>query len=227
MGTPADNPAARPLAPAPRPLPVIVVADVSGSMTQYRKLETLNESIDTMIRAFAAEDTLRGEIQVAVVAFGGERAVLHQPLVPATSLTWTDLGAGGRTPLGAAFDLLTDLLDDEQAIPKRAFMPTLILVSDGKPTDNWEEPLDRLLAANRGAKAIRLAVGVGQDMEDEDFEVLSRFIANPAIKPTPVDEVHLLSRYFSWVTLSVTQQARSGRQTSAEIGLDQLDEFLG
>ena len=140
---------------------------------------------------------------------------------------WTDLEAGGRTPLGMAFDKLTELLDDEQTIPKRAFMPTIILVSDGKPTDEWEQPLERLLASTRGAKAIRLAIGVGQDMEEEDFQVLERFIANPAIKPTPVDEVHLLGRYFSWVTLSVTQQARSGRQTSTEIGLDQLDEFLG
>lgn len=227
METPANSPVARPVVAAPRPLPVIVLADVSGSMTQHRKLETLNESIETMIRAFAAEDTARGEIQVAVVAFGGDRAVLHQPLVPATQLTWTDLEAGGRTPLGAALDLLTDLLEDEQTIPKRAFMPTLILVSDGKPNDSWEGSLDRLLASKRGKRAIRLAVGVGVDMEEEDFHVLECFIANPAIKPTPVDKVHRLSRYFSWVTLSVTQQARSGQQTSAEIGFDQLDEFLG
>jgi uncharacterized protein YegL len=203
-----------------------VLADVSGSMTQYRKLEILNECIATMIRSFAGEDRIRGEIQVGVVAFGGDRAVLHQPLVSVTGLTWTDMEASGRTPLGAALDLVTGLLADEQLIPKRAFIPTLVLVSDGKPTDEWEAPLARLLASPRGSKAVRLAVGIGQDMDHEDFQVLRKFIANPAIEPRQADEVHLLSRYFSWVTMSVTQQARAGRQTPAEIGLDQLEEFL-
>jgi uncharacterized protein YegL len=180
-----------------------------------------------MIRSFADEDTRLGQIQVGVVTFGGERAVLHQSLAPAAQVTWTDMPAGGRTPLGGAFGLLTGLIADENVIPRRAFMPVLILVSDGKPTDAWEEPLNRLLASSRGAKAIRLAVGIGQDMEEEDFQVLRRFIANPGIDPKRADEAHLLAGYFSWVTMSVTTQARTGRQSSAEIGLDELDEFLG
>ncbi len=227
MDSPAAAPFGRPTAAPPRPLPVILLADVSGSMREYRKIDTLNDCVATMIRSFADEDTRLGEIQVGVVTFGGERAVLHQPLAPAAQVTWADMPAGGRTPLGDAFGLLTDLLTDENAMPRRAFMPVLILVSDGKPTDTWEEPLDRLLASPRGAKAIRLAVGIGQDMEEEDFQVLRRFIANPGIDPKRADEAHLLTGYFSWVTMSVTTQARTGRQSSAEIGLDELDEFLG
>lgn len=226
QATPSDVPLPRPSVAPPRPLPVIVLADVSGSMTQLRKLETLNESIATMIRSFAAERTIRGEIQVGVVAFGWETAVLHQPPVPATDLRWSDLQAGGRTPFGAALDLLTELLADEKVIPRNAFMPTLILVSDGKPTDEWEEPLQRLLASPRGAKAIRLAVGIGQDMDDDDFQVLRAFIADPSIEPQRADQVHLLTRYFSWLTMSVSRQARTGRQSSAEIDFDELDEFL-
>jgi uncharacterized protein YegL len=227
MKSPDAAPPARPMAAPPRPLPVILLADVSGSMREYRKIETLNDCVSTMIRSFAAEDTLRGEIQVGVVTFGSEHAVLHQPLVPAAGLTWTDMSAGGRTPLGAALDLLTRLLADDDVIPRRAFMPMLILVSDGKPTDEWEEPLARLLASPRGAKAVRLAVGIGQDMDPEDVSVLRRFIASPGIEPKRADEAHLLASYFSWVTMSVTTQARTGRQDSAEIGLDELDEFLG
>ena len=223
---PFDAPLSRPSAAPPRSLPVIVLADVSGSMTHLRKLETLNDCIATMIRSFAAERTIRGEIQVGVVAFGGGTAVLHQPPVPATELQWCDLRAGGRTPFGAALDLLTELLADEQVIPRNAFMPTLILVSDGKPTDEWEGPLQRLLASPRGAKAIRLAVGIGQDMDEDDFQVLRAFIADPSIEPQRADQAHLLTRYFSWLTMSVSRQARAGRQSSAEIGFDELDEFL-
>jgi uncharacterized protein YegL len=214
------------MSPPARLLPVFVLADISGSMKDLRKIDTLNDCVTTMIRSFAAEDSLRGEIQVGVVTFGST-ARLHQPLVPATRLEWTDMQAGGPTPLGGAFNLLTDLLADEDVIPKQAFMPVLILVSDGKPTDEWEEQLERLLASPRGGKAVRLAVGIGSDMEEEDFDVLRKFIARPGTEPKRADEAHLLTRYFSWVTMSVTAQARTGRQTAAEIDLDELDDFLG
>lgn len=225
MTIPADERYLSPVSAPPRPLPVFLLADVSGSMGEHRKIETLNDCMATMTRSFAAEDTSRGEIQVGVVAFGAT-ARLHQPLVPATQLAWTDMRAGGGTPLGGAFTLLTDLLADEAVVPKRAFMPVLILVSDGKPTDEWEAPLERLLASSRGAKAVRLAVGIGSDMEEEDFTVLRRFIARPGTEPKRADEVHLLTHYFSWVTMSVTTQARTGRQTAAEIDLDDLDDLL-
>ena len=226
MSTSGDGPFLKPVSAPPRPLPVFVLADVSGSMGEHRKIDTLNDCMNTMIRSFAAEDTLRGQIQVGVVTFGGDTAYLHQPLVPATQLAWTDMQAGGRTPLGDAFTLLTGLLADEEVIPRRAFMPVLILVSDGKPTDEWEQPLARLLASPRGDKAVRLAVSIGPDMDDEDVAVLRRFIARPGGEPQRADEVHLLTRYFSWVTMSVTSQARTGRQTSAEIDLDELDDLL-
>lgn len=226
MSMPVDSRHSRPVPPPARLLPVFLLADVSGSMNDLRKIDTLNDCVTTMIRGFAAEDSLRGEIQVGVVTFGSA-ARLHQPLVPATRLEWTDMQAGGRTPLGGAFTLLTGLLADENVIPKRAFMPVLILVSDGKPTDEWEEPLERLLASSRGEKAVRLAVGIGSDMEEEDFDVLRKFIAQPGTEPKRADEAHLLTRYFSWVTMSVTAQARTGRQTTAEIDLDELDDLLG
>jgi uncharacterized protein YegL len=134
----------------------------------------------------------------------------------------------GRTPLGQALDLTNALLADENVISRRAFLPTLVLVSDGLPTDEWREPLDRLLASPRGGKAVRLAVGVGQDMDEDAFDVLRAFIDNPAIQPVRADDAHLLSRYFSWVTMSVTQRARSTRPNDiVHISSDELDDLLG
>ncbi|WP_283134647.1 vWA domain-containing protein [Rhizohabitans arisaemae] len=169
-----------------------MLADVSGSMTQLRKIEILNECITMMIRSFTAERTIRGEIQVGVVAFGGESATLHQPPVPAIELQWSNLRASGRTPFGAALALLTELLADERVIPPNAFMPTLILISDGRPTDAWEGPLQWLLASPRGAKAIRLGVGIGQDMDDDDIQVLRVFIADPSIELQRADQAAAL-----------------------------------
>jgi uncharacterized protein YegL len=222
----------RPAAQRPRPLPVLVLADVSGSMAEDGKIDVLNASLTTMIREFASEDSLRGEIWVGVVTFGGLDATLHQRPVPASELVWTGLTASGRTPLGHAIQLATGLLQDEEVIPPRSFLPTLVLVSDGIPTDEWRGPLDDLLASPRGAKAVRLAVGVGREMDEEAFGVLSAFTGNPG-SVVPAEEVHGLARFFSWVTASVTSRVRSGRpddpdlvQDTSTIQPDDLLDFL-
>jgi uncharacterized protein YegL len=218
----------RPSVPPPRPLPVLVLADVSGSMAEAGKIGVLNRCIATMIRSFAGEDTIRGEIVVGVVTFGGNEARLHQPVVPASEVAWQDMTPFGRTPLGQAFDLAHDLLADESVISRRAFIPTLILVSDGLPTDEWQAPLARLRSSPRGGKAVRLAVGVGQDMDEDAFDVLRAFIDNPAIQPVRADDAHLLSQYFSWVTMSVAQRARSMRPNDvSQISPGELDDLLG
>ncbi|WP_198347943.1 VWA domain-containing protein [Plantactinospora sp. KBS50] len=212
-----DAPPARVMAQRPRPLPVLILADVSGSMADDGKIGVLNQAVATMIRAFAAEDSLRGELWAGVVTFGGRGATLHHPLAPASEVRWQDMSAAGRTPLGAALDVVTDLLADDAFVPRRAFRPTLVLVSDGIPTDQWQQPLVRLLASERGAKALRLAVGVGQEMDGEAFAVLDAFIDNPLIKVGRADEVHELTRYFDWVTATVTTQVRSGRITNDDL----------
>ena len=218
----------RPSAPPPRPLPVLLLADVSGSMAEAGKIDVLNRSVATMIKSFADEDTIRGEIVVGVVTFGGGGAVLHQPPTPAAEIAWEDMLARGRTPLGGAFELVNSLLADENVISRRAFTPTLVLVSDGLPTDDWQGPLERLLASPRGGKAVRLAVGVGQDMDEQAFDVLRAFIGHPSIQPVRADEAHLLSRYFSWVTMSVTARARSTRPNEiSHMSFEDLEDLLG
>src|SRR5438876_10944541 len=49
-----------------RPLPVILLADVSGSMAADGKIDALNAAVAEMLAAFAEEDDGRAEIHVAV-----------------------------------------------------------------------------------------------------------------------------------------------------------------
>jgi uncharacterized protein YegL len=215
--------AGRPTARSPRPLPVIVLADVSGSMAKDElqdKIGVLNRSIAAMFASFAREDSVRGEIHVAVVTFGGEDATLHLPMVPATAATWTDMEASGRTPMGAAFDLTRALLEDTGVVPERAFYPTIVLVSDGVPTDDWEEPLNQLLATKRGARAIRVAVGIGSDRTPDADEVLRTF-SSPGVDVMRADQVDHIAAFFNWVTVTVAQELRTGRSA---LRLEDLDQ---
>lgn len=185
-------------------MPVVVLADVSGSM-EGEKIVRLNKSIDAMFRAFAAEDSPRGEIHAAVITIGGAGAALHQRMTPASRLAWTDMSEGGRTPLGQALELAMALLSDEDQVPPKAFPATIVLVSDGAPTDEWEEPLAALLASKRGGDALRLSVGIGTDRTDQAIRVLEAF-TTPGMPIMSSEQVHEISANFQWVTATVTGQ---------------------
>ena len=51
----------------PRPLPVILLCDTSGSMSVDGKIEALNEAVRQMINTFAQESRIRAEIQVGLI----------------------------------------------------------------------------------------------------------------------------------------------------------------
>ena len=127
---------------SPRPLPVILLADVSGSMSVNGKIEVLNDSVAQMIATFAAEDGVRAEIHVAVIAFGGNGATLHKPLRPAHESPWEPMKAAGRTPMGSAFALAREVIEDREVIPSRAYRPTLVW----RPTDEYH----KRQASNKG-----------------------------------------------------------------------------
>lgn len=191
---------------AARPLPVILLADISGSMAADGKINSLNQALREMIAAFAAEDRNRAIISVAVITFGGSGAKVHQPLYPAHELAWAGMSAAGNTPLGAALNLATDLLEDHGTIPSRAYRPTLILVSDGQPNDEWEGALARLHGSQRAAKADRFALAIG---DDADCEMLMRFLGQPEARVFRAHEARQIAQFFRWVTMTVTTRSRS------------------
>lgn len=191
-----------------RPLPVILLLDSSGSM-EGDKISILNAAVREMLQSFASEDDISAAIHVGVIQFG--KAVgWHQPLLPAEDVIdqWRDLAAIGKTPLGQALTLLRDSLEDRNIVSSRAYRPTIVLVSDGKPTDDWGGPMAELLASPRASKAARFAMGIGADA---DSVVLSQFIDTAS--GTRVFEAHEASRiqkFFRFVTMSVTARTRSG-----------------
>lgn len=190
------------------------------------KIDVLNECIRRMLDDFATADIGRGTIHVGVIAFSRDRAELHQKMVSAADASWTDMEARGGTPLGAALELADAVLRDEAAVPTRSFSPTLVLVSDGMPTDEWEEALDRLLESPKGSRANRLAVAIGPDMTEQAKAVLRRFVSDEANGVFEAQDVGRIQQYFRWVTVTVTQQARSTRPDRAPVlSPDDLSDF--
>jgi uncharacterized protein YegL len=203
---------------------VIVLADISGSMQANDledKISVLNRSIAAMLSAFASLDSARGQINVAVIVFGGEDARLHLPMAPASAAKWTDMVAGGRTPMGGAFDVARELLEDPEIMTDRGFEPTLVLVSDGVPTDDWSPALDELLSSRRGAKALRIAIGIGTDRLPDADAVLARF-SSPEIGILRAEQAEQIPGLLHWVTATVTNTLRTGFAAPKLEDLDRL-----
>jgi uncharacterized protein YegL len=179
------------------------------------KIEALNHALREMLEAFRDESDLRAEIHVAVITFGGQSQV-HLPLAPARNTSWSDLGANGGTPMGAAFELARQLVEDKATVPSRAYRPTLVLVSDGQPTDAWQQPLQALLGSERGGKAFRMALAIGADA---DRNVLQAFLADPGARVYRADEARQIREFFQLVTMSVSARSRSSNPNVVAAGL--------
>lgn len=204
-----------------RPLPIIVMADTSGSMSVDGKVEALNKALKDMISAFASESRLRAELQVSVVTFGGI-AEVHLPLTPAYQIeAIKPLPASGGTPLGEACTLVANLIEDKEQIPSRAYKPVIVLVSDGQPTDDFSGAFQSLLHGERSAKATRFAMGIGADA---DLSLLGDFandLEAPVFKAENARDIH---RFFKAVTMSVTTRSRSTTPNqSAPLSLPSAD----
>lgn len=192
---------------APRPLPVIVLADISGSMADEGKIEALNLALNDMVKAFSQQSRIRAEIQVGLITFGGEDANAHLPLVAAHQVTHlASLKAEGATPLGKALALATRLLEDRELIPARAYRPVLVLVSDGLPTDDWEPAFAALCASERAEKATRFAMAIGSDADEGMLKRFANDREAPLFKAGNARDIH---RFFRAVTMSVAIKSQS------------------
>jgi hypothetical protein len=136
---------------AARPLPVIVLADVSGSMGVDGKIQALNHAVREMIEAFQDESDLRAEIHVSVITFGGQAAFTSRWRLPAALRGLTSGRAAGRrwaprSTWRARWSRTSNVG------PSRAYRPTIVLVSDGQPTDEWKSRSSAPRAASAAAR---------------------------------------------------------------------------
>jgi uncharacterized protein YegL len=212
-----------------RALPVIIIADTSGSMSVDGKIAALNGAIQDMVSTFKKESARQAEIQVGLITFGGDKAEVHLPLSRAADIEEiAPLSANGRTPMGNAFELATQTLENQNLITSRDYRPVVILLSDGIPTDDWKTNLDQLKASERAQKASRFAMAIGEDANLNVLEAFNNDLEASVFKSNEARDIH---RFFRAVTMSVTSRSKS--QTPNELtpidfdSLGNADDDLG
>ncbi len=216
----------------PRPLPIFVLADTSGSMNG-EKINELNLALREMLNALNNADDIRGKFQLSVISFGGDVKVI-QPLADISEIILSELTASGNTPMGQTFEVVREMIEDREVVSSRAYAPTIVLISDGLPTDCTEEmyrrknyfdwePLKLLHSGERSSKCQRLALGIG---EDADADMLNAFIDNPEIPVIKTRDASGIAKFFRWVTMSTVARMSSvnPNETAVVAPLFDIDE---
>lgn len=194
-----------------KPLPIILLLDESGSMSGD-KINKLNEAVYKMLGSFKKEETQASEFLVSIIGFGGmdngdgTGARIINPPTSATQLQFGGVSAMGMTPLGGALKLAKAIVEDKEQTPSRAYRPLVVLVTDGYPNDNWEQPFIDFVEYGRSAKCDRMALAVGGDA---DMGMLKRFVAGTGHDVFTTDQADGIVKFFKFVTMSVVTRTRS------------------
>ena len=199
--------------PDPR-APCLLLLDTSASMSG-EALNALNDGIKAFHSDVMKDELARRRVELALVSFGYGGVTVAQDFVTVDDWTPQDLKAGGATPMGDAIERGLDSLLARKEMYKAAglqyYRPWVFLITDGEPTDNWEEAAKRLKAEDDAKGLIFFAVGV----EGANMTKL-RQIASPTRPPLKLKGLQF-SELFLW--LSQSQQRVSHSRVGDQLAL--------
>ena len=127
--------------------------------------------------------------------------------------------------MGMAFEKVAEMIEDQAIVSSRAYTPTVVLISDGNPTDydasgktldeifEWDA-LKSIHSGSRSSKAVKLAMGIGGDV---DMNILKAFINNDEIPVISAKDNNTISKFFEWVTMSVSVRSVSANPNQATV----------
>jgi uncharacterized protein YegL len=184
----ADNPEPR--------CPCVLLLDTSGSM-YGEPVKQLNEGVRVFKQELMNDPLALKRVEVAVVTFGPVTIRSDFHTVP--NFFPQELETTGNTPIGAAIltavDLVTKRKKEYKTNGIAYYKPWIILITDGSPTDDWEEAAEKVKAGEDNKSFAFFAIGV----EGANMNVLSRISVR-----TPLKLKGLMFReFFMWLSASM------------------------
>lgn len=188
-----------------RRLPVYFLIDVSESMIGEPILN-VEEGLATIINQLKKDPFALETVFVAIIVFAGKSQNLV-PLIEISQFYPPKLPIGGGTSLGEAFDFLMKEIDEN--IVKTTFnqkgdwKPIVFLLTDGKPTDDYEKALTTWNQKYK-SKINLIAVSFGTNA---NLNILGRFTENVLLFNSSTQEDY--KKFFKWVTASIRNSSQS------------------
>jgi len=201
--------------------PLVLVLDCSGSMMEDNKIHLLNEGLKTLEKELKSDPIAARCGRVLVISFGGDNNVeLMGDWTDAMDFTPPTLMAGGMTPLGAAMRCALDEIENQKSQMRSAGVsykrPIVMLLSDGDPTDEWQEVAAECKNAEASHKVNVMPIGIGSQANKD---ILGAFSNKGALNLAGLKFKEL----FIWLSRSIRAVSRA--PTGGTVQLNPVDSW--
>ncbi|MBR5709773.1 MAG: VWA domain-containing protein [Thermoguttaceae bacterium] len=175
---------------------------VEGGTT---RIAVLNKCVKDMLAAFANFEKEGTELLISIITFGKDTRLFVTPTT-AAEVRCPDLEADNETPLGKGLEIAKDLIENSGRIPSGSYRPLVVLVSDGRPNDDWEGRLADFIQNGRSSKCDRMALAISKEA---DRKMLARFIEGTTHTVQEADTAEQITTFFNFVTSSTLTRTTS------------------
>lgn len=200
-----------------RRLPVYLLLDTSGSMSG-EPIEAVKNGVQVMISSLRQNPQAIETAFLSVITFDSTARQII-PLTDLGSFQMVDIRATGTTALGDALRVVSNCIDNEvgktTAETKGDWKPLVFIMTDGIPTDDWQNGL-REFQKRKTAYTVACAAGSGADTT-----VLKQITENVVSLDTA--DSQSIAKFFAWVTASIGVSSTKVEDAGKEVtGLNEL-----
>lgn len=185
-----------------RRCPVVLLQDTSSSMEP--NIGKVNEGLQTLHSDLLMDHLASQRVEIAVITFGPVRLV--QDFVTVDQWLPPRLHASGGTPMGEAMRYAIQQLRMRKRAYREAgiayYRPWIWLVTDGAPTDRWQDAMDDVQAEVKSGGIEMFTIGT----DNADYEVLRR-ISYP--RPPVMLREAKYREMFVWLSQSLKPVSRA------------------